>query len=303
MSQLAFEPAPGAPHLTVEAALDYFVNGAKSDAPTLIGVEMECFLVDYDTLELRSFKQVEEVFSSLADRYDWERICEGGRIVALSRAGAVLALEPGGQIEYASLPVATLAELLRDIKQVFGELRAVVSERGEDLLSLGLHPTAQIKEINLVPKERYTIMAPRLTKTGPLAIHMMKGSCAWQCALDYKSEADFAQKFKAAQHIVPFVSAIFANAPWEEGIAIGGGSRRLQAWLATDQDRCGLIRQVFEREYFGFEEYWDYACSVPMLFVIRDEKRRIFTKRIQGALCHNGRLATSSLHLVSRGTT
>lgn len=47
-------------------------------------------------------------------------------------------------------------------------------------------------------------------------------------------------------------------------------SARANVWTDTDPDRTGVLDFVFD-EGFGYESYVDYALSVPMYFVKRDD--------------------------------
>jgi glutamate--cysteine ligase len=268
MSQVVFEPGHESTRLTRETAIQYFFDGAKPGAPR-VGVESELFLVDDATLAMKPFPEVETFLQTLAERFHWDPIYEGEHVVALERDGAVIALEPGGQLEYASNPFDSVAILPRRFDVLYAELSAVASERNENFLSLGLHPTEDFSTIPLIPKGRYNIMSPRLARTGSMAHVMMRGSCAWQCAIDYASEADFRLKFLTVFHVTSLTSALFASSGWEKGQPNHFASKRLYAWLKTDPSRCGLIQQVFSGT-FGFEDYYEYVANVPMLFIVRN---------------------------------
>lgn len=270
MSHIAFQPQLGAPRLTREAALQYFVNGAKATQDFGIGVESEMFLVRDADLSMCSYAQVTEFLQALATAYGWTLESEHDNILGLSRDGVLIALEPGGQIEYASTQFSTIQALQHTYDRFQDELRTIAQPRGYNLLSFGLHPTEQINAIPMIPKARYAVMAPRLEEMGPLARAMMRGTCAWQCALDYSSEADFRQKFAAVYHVTSIMSALYANAAWEHGEPSGSASRRLQIWTQTDPVRCGLIRDVYHGN-FGFEAYYEYAAAIPMLFIVRND--------------------------------
>lgn len=269
MSQLAFGPSPDAPQLTRESAIQFFVDGIKTPEQERIGIESEFFIVDPKSFALVPYAQVEQFLKGLAQQFGWEPIYEDKHVIALERDGAMVALEPGGQLELATHPAKDLREIEKTFAEFYKELRTIATAQGRNLLSLGLHPTADFAKIAPIPKARYAIMIPRLKARGPLAHYMMFGSCAWQCALDYISEEDFRKKFYTAYHITSLVSALYANSPWEQGQANGFMSKRVHAWLQTDPGRCGLIEDVFSGS-FGFEDYLEFAFTTPMLFVVRE---------------------------------
>lgn len=268
MSQTGFEPAKDAPRLTREAAIQYFLDGIKPLDQARVGVESEIFLVEPDTLAMLPFDAIERFLQRLADLGGWQPIAEAGRVVALRRGGAMVALEPGGQLEFASEPLPDLHALQQACDHYFADVRAAALQEHCAGLSVGMHPTADFARVPLVPKSRYGIMAPRLAQVGALSHVMMRGTASWQCALDYHSEADWRQKFRAAYHVTSIVSALFANSAWEGGASNGFVCKRLVVWLHTDPARCGLLPLAFDAAP-SFESYCDYACAVPLLFINR----------------------------------
>jgi len=98
---------------------------------------------------------------------------------------------------------------------------------------------------------------------------MMFRTCTVQANLDFGSEADMVKKFRVSLALQPIATALFANSPFTDGKLNGYKSFRSRIWMDTDPDRTGMLPFVFE-EGFGFEQYVDYALSVPMYFVFRD---------------------------------
>jgi glutamate--cysteine ligase len=100
---------------------------------------------------------------------------------------------------------------------------------------------------------------------------MMFRTATVQVNLDFASEADMVKKMRVALALQPIATALFANSPFTEGKPNGYLSLRSQIWLDTDPDRTGMLPFVFDNG-FGFERYVDYALSVPMYFVYRDNR-------------------------------
>ena len=98
---------------------------------------------------------------------------------------------------------------------------------------------------------------------------MMLRSCTVQVNLDFESEADMVEKFRASLALQPVATALFANSPFVDGVPSGYQSYRSHLWEDTDPDRCGILPFVFE-DGMGFERYVEYALDVPMYFVYRD---------------------------------
>jgi glutamate--cysteine ligase len=120
-----------------------------------------------------------------------------------------------------------------------------------------------------MPKARYKIMREYMPKKGSLGLDMMLRTCTIQVNLDFSSEADMVQKFRASLALQPIVTALFANSSIKEGKDTGFKSYRSHIWTDTDNDRCGILPFVFE-DGMGFERYVDYMLDVPMYFVYRN---------------------------------
>ncbi len=140
---------------------------------------------------------------------------------------------------------------------------------GIGFLGMGVAPTWKLDEIPLMPKSRYAIMKPYMSRVGELGSSMMKRTCTVQVNLDFSSEADMAKKLRVGLALQPIVTALFANSPFLEGKPNGYLSYRSYIWQHTDKSRTGMLPFVFEGE-MSFEKYVDYALNVPMYFIIRN---------------------------------
>lgn len=104
---------------------------------------------------------------------------------------------------------------------------------------------------------------------GILSDVMMRETAGVQCCIDFESEEDAVQKFKIANKLTPFMTAMFANSPIRGGVETGYKSFRALSWLNTDNDRCGFVGQIDDK--FSFDEYLDYVLETPMIFINRDD--------------------------------
>lgn len=208
---------------------------------------------------------VESILQALLDRFGWEPYYEADRLIALTRGGASVTIEPGAQVEYSSTPQATLRAIEAELRRHLTELQEVT--RGDDLLWMSTaYPSIQdVAEIPFVPKARYAIMRQYLPGKGRLAHGMMKGTTSVQAALDFASEADCGRKMRAALGVGPIVSAMFANSPLLAGREAGTLSFRAHCWLETDPDRTGLLSEILAGG-FSFARYVEWLLSVPMMF-------------------------------------
>ena len=144
-------------------------------------------------------------------------------------------------------------------------------EKTRCFVGLGVRPNERLEEVPLMPKARYKIMRNYMPKRGARGLEMMHSTCTVQANLDYKSEQDMIDKTRLAVKIQPIVTALFANSPFYEGVSNGYESLRRHIWTDTDPDRCGVLK-VALKEDFCFGKYVDSALSVPMYFIVREDK-------------------------------
>ena len=96
---------------------------------------------------------------------------------------------------------------------------------------------------------------------------MMRETAGIQCCIDFCSEEDAMRKFKIANKLSPFMTAMFSNSPIRGGVDTGYKSFRALSWLNTDGDRCGFAGKISEE--FSFEDYIDCIMKTPMIFIQR----------------------------------
>lgn len=249
----------------------WFERGCKPRSEHRIGVEWEKEIVDARGRRL-GFDEpggVEDTLEALAQRFGWTREHEGEHLVGLTRAGEAITLEPGGQLEYSTAPVADLAGVERGLLGHLDELRAVLGDRPVHALSTAYTPLQPLEDIAFLPKARYDVMRAYLKRTGPLAHGMMKGTTSLQVALDFASEADCGRKLRLGMAVAPLALALSANSPLVAGRETGDLSHRGRCWRATDPARTGLLGPVLEGG-FSFARYVDWIVQVPMMFVYVD---------------------------------
>jgi glutamate--cysteine ligase len=214
---------------------------------------------------------IETVLRTLAERYGWRPKTEDGRVIALYGDKTSVTLEPGGQLELSGEQCPTIHCAREEFRNHSREIAAIGRELGIAFLGLGIHPVSRVDEIEMVPKQRYRIMYPYMTKVGRLGVRMMKQTATVQANFDYADEADAMRKLRTAMGVTPIVSAMFANSSVSEGELNGYMTLRGHVWTDTDPARTGLLPFVFS-ESAGFDAYTDWALDAPMYFVIRDNR-------------------------------
>jgi len=251
--------------------MDYFARGEKSKERWLIGVQHEKFPYRLSSLSWPAYEEPQGLreFMQGMRPFGWEPIMEGGNIIGLTRGKAAITFEPGGQIELAGAPLATLHETYAELRQHLQEACSVGEKLAIGFLGLGFHPAARRDEIPWVPKERYKIMRTYMPKVGGHGLDMMLRTCAVQVNLDYADEIDMARKYRLSLALQPVATALFASSPFAEGEPSGFNSTRMAMWEDTDPARSGAPEFVYGAG-FGYERYTDYALGVPMYFLYRD---------------------------------
>jgi glutamate--cysteine ligase len=252
-----------------------FWAGFKPRSEHKIGVEWEKIGVYRDTCRAIPYKGrrgVEGIFRALIRDWGWRSVSPAGTpLIALKKGGASITLEPGGQIELSGQKQTGLAENYKELFLHLDEIKRISRPLGIAWLGIGAQPVSGLDSIPWVPKKRYAIMRRALQKTGRLTRSMMKETASIQISLDYSHEEDAVQKFRLAMALAPFLTGMFANSPLERGRRSAYLSRRAHIWRHTASERTGLVADVFKKR-FGFADYVRYALSVPLLFIIRQQR-------------------------------
>lgn len=268
----------------------YFEAGLKPPGQWGLGLEYERFgILDQDDSatptssdpNVRAIKwsplpidgpvSVDTVLQGLIDRFGWRPLSIEGRTLELSRGPSRVTLEPGGQMELSGAVHRSVGETAAELAGYLREVRNVSEPLGARWLGVGTHPTAAIEDIPFLRKKRYRIMKDYLPLKGKLALHMMKATCGAQVNLDFSDEADAMYKLRVAMGLSSVVSAMFANSGITAGKPNGYLTQRIAIWNETDPDRCGLLPFVFSPSA-SFDDYIDWALSVPMLFLVRGDR-------------------------------
>jgi glutamate--cysteine ligase len=290
-----------------DALIEYFASGAKPPTEWRVGTEYEKVAVDRRTGRAARYygpRGIEAILRRLADKFGWTPRLEGDHVIALEGRKATITLEPGGQLELSGEACESIHCAQDELTQHVNEIVTIADELGVAFLGLGMQPLSPLEDIEWVPKVRYGIMAPYMSKVGTLGHRMMKQTATVQTNIDFGSERDAMAKMRLAMGLAPLLTAAFANSPISDGKLNGYMSYRQHVWTDTDRDRCGLLPFVFSRDT-GFEDYAEWALEVPMYFIRRDGKFvdltgmpfREFLKH--GAAGHHATLADWQLHLTT----
>ncbi len=265
------------PHKTIltseDMLNDYFAKHAKCGDCIFVGMEAELLGVSKITgkaLPYSGPQGIEAILKAMAGKFDYSPILEGGRIIALRRADAMVTLEPGGQIELSAPPADNVFQVETQVQNFLEELSQMrAAFEGIEWLACGIQPYSLPDDMEQVPKVRYEIMADHFKTHGTLSHEMMKLTATNQVNFDYLDEADAMESLRVAFGITSIVTAMFANSAFSGGQPNGFVSRRLEIWNHTDPDRSGIPSQ-FLQPGRTFRDYLDYVLEMPMLFIVRE---------------------------------
>ncbi len=264
----------GGPIERPEQLTEYIASGCKPAAYWRIGTEHEKFGYLDDSLAPLPYdgpRSVKAVLEGLQQRYNWAPVFEGDNIIGLTKDGANVSLEPGGQVELSGAPLETIHQTCDEVNDHLREVKSIADEIGVRFIGLGAAPIWSHDQMPVMPKGRYALMTDYMGRVGTSGTQMMYRTCTVQVNLDFASEADMVQKLRVALALQPVATALFANSPFFDGKPNGHKSWRSQIWRHLDAARTGMLPFAFEQG-FGFEQYVDYVLDVPMYFVYRDGK-------------------------------
>ena len=251
---------------------EYLEAGNKPKSDWRIGTEHEKFGYCRDTLMPLPYdgqRSIRAMLEGLASDTGWDPVREGGNIIGLTKDGANISLEPGGQLELSGAPLETIHQTCDEVNAHLRDVQVVADRIGADFIGLGAAPIWRHEDMPVMPKGRYRLMTDYMDRVGTHGKQMMYRTCTVQVNLDYSSEADMVQKLWVALALQPVATALFANSPFFEGKPNGHKSWRSRIWRDLDPARTGMLPFVFD-EGFGFEAWVEYALDVPMYFVYRD---------------------------------
>jgi glutamate--cysteine ligase len=262
----------GGPIERFEQLAEYLASGEKPRESWRIGTEHEKFGYLADThapLPYDGPRSIRALLEGLRDRFGWTPVHEGDTLIGLTRDGANVSLEPGGQLELSGALLASVHDTAAETARHLAEVRAVAEPMGVRFLGIGAAPEWRHEDMPQMPKGRYRLMTDYMQRVGTHGLQMMYRTCTVQVNLDYASEADMVQKLRVALALQPVATALFASSPFFEGRPSGHRSWRSRIWRGLDDARTGMLPFAFE-DGFGYQRYVDWVLDVPMYFVYRD---------------------------------
>jgi glutamate--cysteine ligase len=186
-----------------------------SSGPTQVGIEQEWHT--YSLLEPGRHLRPEEVLAAVE---------AGGTLPYGSR----ITVEPGGQVELATPPLAPWPEALTALRVDGGVLRESLAMAGIVALGAGSDPFRDPVRTLRLP--RYDAMEAYFDRSGPAGRRMMGATASIQVNVDNGQGAQVDHRWVLAHQVGPALAAAFACSPGREH-----RSTRLATWAAIDPTR------------------------------------------------------------------
>jgi len=219
------ELGPGAPLRTRAEAEAYVASVCfKHGPPERVGVELEWILRGPLTLA--------RVLDALGSHAPSSLVPGGGTPLP---HGSLVTVEPGGQVELASPPLADLRSLTAAVEADSAHLLGLLARHGLTPEPRAADPHRPARRLLALP--RYRAMEQAFDRHGPFGRTGMCSTSAVQVALDAGGRAGIATRWAVLHELGPVLLAAFANSPALHGRRTGWRSSRFAAWLAAEPGR------------------------------------------------------------------
>lgn len=266
---LQSEPSAPAPELSRPLLRSFFEAAYKTPDRWRLGFEYEVgaiHLADLSPLAFRGERSIAWLFDRFREKYKPEdQSWEDDYCFGMTLPHGNLSLEPGGQIEFSSHPVFSIAEVRQQMLRFLLDIETFGKSIDVGFFIAGVDPFHPLAAMPWSSKKRYKVMKAYLIQRGRFAHHMMQQTMSIQYNIDYSSEIDAFRKFQAANQLQPLFQFLLTNSSIYEGRLLDAPFRPA-IWKEMDPDRCGVLSHIH-----SFDQYVDYALDVPIFFLKRGE--------------------------------
>ncbi|HEY0971429.1 MAG TPA: glutamate-cysteine ligase family protein [Gemmatimonadales bacterium] len=244
----------------------------RPGSPPRVGVEVEAIVVDARTrrpLPVRGDGPCCGValVRDAARSHGWVELAAAhGAPRWRTATGGVVGFEPGGQVEYGTVPFRSLRALLDDVIVTLEALRDSAADRGAELLEVGIDPWKEVADVPLqLDDDRYRRMDAYFAAFGGAGRRMMRQTAALQVNLDLgDDEEERWLRWRVLGRASPYVAAAFANSRCHAGSDSGHASHRAITWLEVDPQRTGVVAAGSGLDE-AVEEYTRFALAAPWM--------------------------------------
>lgn len=283
------------------AGLDQAVEALLLGSPLsrgrrLLGVEYERLVLRRETDESAPLDFCRQLFTELMDDLHATPVWDGEVLGKMLGGDFGMSMEPGGQIEIATPPRPSLADLDRIVHRVTQAIDRRLEPTDYRLVCLGHAPVTPVAEIGLLPRKRYLLMDETMVERGALSRNMMRATAGFQAAYDITGREDAARKLALLNRLSPVLLAMTANSPMAEGRDTGYRSFRHAVWWDTDHLRSRLPEGGLRAET-AIEGYVRYARKAVVLFTMREGKLTASTSLTLEQLVERGEIDLEDLDL------
>lgn len=269
----------------IDALVAYFESGIKTK-PGNIGIELEHTLVhtaDRSPVSYTEDHGAQWILRQLQADYPTALRDGEGDLIGVFRPGEAITLEPAAQLELSAGPFARLSDAEATFEAFEEKLGNLIRPVGQSILTTGYHPTARVKDLELIPKRRYRFMDFYLGDKGAFGPCMMRGSASTQISIDYFSVEDCLIKLRFANALVPLLSLVSDNAPVFEGKPRTHELVRTEIWQHCDPDRCGIIPKSLH-DSFTLRDYAEYLLDTPAILMPCAKEEWCYSERTFGEI-------------------
>ena len=246
----------------------FALAASPAPRPGLLGAEIELIALRAEDglpspIESEHGMSTIRVLRDVGKRRGWieELSPKGTRRFRLPGQGTI-SFEPGGQLEFSSLPGKTISQVLGNLRDVIPSLRRAASDAGILLLEVGIDPQNPIAAAPLqLFADRYVKMARYFDTIGPAGSRMMRQTAALHVNLDFGDQNML--RWRVLNAAAPYLTAIFANSSRYAGADTGYVSARTAVWRELDPARTGTLPVGPVAE----DEYLDFALTAPAMLL------------------------------------
>ncbi len=235
----------------------------------LLGIEVERLILHRETRASAPLPLCRQLIADLAAEIGAKTFYDGEVLNRADGEGISFTMEPGGQLELATDPVANLAQIDPTMSRVRKLVDGMLEGTEYEVESLGHAPVTPVEELGLLPRNRYRLMDAAMTGRGPLTRNMMRATAGFQLTYDVTDRQDAGRKLALLNRLAPVMVAVTANSRMVAGVDSGYASFRHHVWLQTDRDRIGVPEGCLQAET-AVDGYKRFARQATMLFLRRD---------------------------------
>ena len=247
---------------------DYFYEGIKKKKKKNVGIEIEHFILKKDSAKAVSYLEKNGILYILQQHilcyHNAKPIIEKNHLLGFKIKDFSITLEPSGQYEISIVQQEQIENIYKIYMEFRNVLTPILDRLGYFLCCAGKQPVSKAKDLDIIPKERYYFMSKYFKTTGTKGLDMMLLTASTQISIDYFSQEDFKKKIQAAYLLTPVFQLITETIADVDKNKNSYHLIREDIWRNTDNARCGIVPNVFVKNY-NFKMYAKYLCSIPLI--------------------------------------